>query len=96
MIDTLAEKILNKLKVMDARLDSIEKMTNFINTEREIMEDIRTSFVAFKELLLNQRQHFDNKVNDVKAEVQIQGIKTDDKLEDTKDKIKEVKDAIKR
>jgi len=90
----LTDQILNKIKIIADRLDSIEKTIQFINSEREILEDIRTSHIALKELLLNQRQHFDNKVDDVKSEVTIQGIKTKDKLEETQEQVENAKDKI--
>ncbi len=90
----LTEQILNKIKIIADRLDSIEKTIQFINSEREILEDIRTSHVSLKELLLNQRQHFDNKIGDVKSEVTIQGIKTEDKLEETQEKVENTRNRI--
>lgn len=90
------ERILDKLKIMDRRMDSLEKNVSFISTEREILEDIRTSFVALKELMLNQRDHHDNKMDDIKAEIQLSAIKTEDKLDDAKEKLEEVKDIIKQ
>ena len=101
MVDPLIEQILNRVKTIDSRLDSIEKQVSFIGTEREILEDVRVGQASLKELLLNHRTHLDNTVGDIKSEVIEQALKTEEKIdeniektEETKDKINEVKQAI--
>ncbi len=94
--DILSEQFLNKLKIIADRLDSIEKTLQFINSERSIMEDIRTSHVALKELMLNQREHTDNLFRDLRSELKIQSLKTVDKLEQTQEKTNEIHDKIEK
>lgn len=95
------EEILNKLKIIADRLDSIDKLLQFINSEREIIEDNRTSLAALKQMLENHREHIDHKVDDVKSDIQINAIKTEEKLDETQEKVEdnskkinEVKKAI--
>jgi uncharacterized protein YwqG len=90
----LLEQISNKQKIQDSRLDSLEKMARFQHSEREILEDVRNGQTSLKETLLNHREHIDNKIEDVKGEIIEQGIKTQEKAENTKDKIEEVKQIL--
>ncbi len=90
----ISEQILNKIKIIVDRLDSIEKTVQFINSEREILEDIRTSHVALKELMLNQREHTENLFKDVKSEVKIATIKSEEKSDELKEKVEDITNAI--
>jgi len=92
--DPVLEQILNYIKTIDSRLDSLEKQVTFIGTEREILEDVRSSQAALKELLLNHRTHIDNSVQDMKGEFIEQAIKTEEKLEETQDRVNDVKEII--
>lgn len=100
--DINIEQILNYIKSINSKLDSIDKQLTFIGTEREILEDVRVGQVGIKELLLNHRTHLDNKIDDVKGEVIEQNIKTgerienaSEKIENTNYKIDEVKKEVK-
>ena len=92
--DSFTEQLLDKIKVIADRLDSLEKTVQFINSERSILEDIRTSHVALKELMLNQREHTDNLFKDLKSELKIQSIRTVDKLEEAQEKTEEIHDKV--
>ena len=92
--DPVLEQILNRIKTIDSRLDSLEKQVTFIGTEREILEDVRVSQASLKELILNHRTHIDNSVKDVKAEFIEQQLKTEEKLDETQHRVDDIKETI--
>lgn len=100
-MEKLTEQILEKLKNMEKRLESIEKYLELIYQEREILEDLRISQAALKEQVSGHREHIDNIVSDVKSDISIQGVKTERKLEEARKtiehadkKVEEIKKAI--
>jgi len=104
-IDELKVRIFKLEDLIDKvvrRQDSIQKSLDLIYNDREILEDIQGSIRALHEVSLHSRQHVDNKVDDVKAEVREQGLKVEERVEKIKnsmeqnatDTIKTVEDNI--
>lgn len=57
------------------RVDGLQKSVDLLYQDREILEDMLGSIKSLQEVLLYSRQHVDNAVKDVKAEVIEQGLK---------------------
>ena len=94
MKDAILEQILNKLKVLADGQENIIRYLEKIDSEREIMEDIREGQVSLKEVVFNRTAHIDNVVKDVQTDIKIQGLKTEDKLEETKEKVEDTHKKI--
>lgn len=80
-------KFEDELKKGVRRVDQIQKSVDILYQDREILEDMQGSIQALKEVLLHNRQHIDNAVKDVKAEVIEQGAKVEDKVNQMKDTV---------
>jgi L-lysine 2,3-aminomutase len=82
-------KFEDELKKVVRRVDQIQKSVDILYQDREILEDMQGSIQALKEVLLHNRQHIDNAVKDVKAEVIEQSAKVEDKVNQMKDSVQD-------
>lgn len=72
------------IKKVIRRIDGLQKSVDLLYQDREILEDMQGSIKSLQEVLLYSRQHVDNAVKDVKAEVIEQGFKVEEKVQAVK------------
>lgn len=77
-------RLSDEFKKLIRRVDGLQKSVDLLYQDREILEDMQGSIKALQEVLLYNRQHIDNAVKEVKAEVIEQGLKVEDKVEKVK------------
>lgn len=63
------------------RVDSLHKSVDLMSQDREILEDIQATLVSFKSLLSSSREHTENMVKDVKADIAESSQQTQQKVE---------------
>jgi len=71
------------------RVDGLQKSVDLLYQDREILEDMQGSIKSLQEVLLYSRQHVDNAVKDVKAEVIEQGLKVEEKVQSVKETVED-------
>ena len=71
------------------RVDGLQKSVDLLYQDREILEDMQGSIKSLQEVLLYSRQHVDNAVKDVKAEVIEQGLKVEEKVQSVKETVQD-------
>jgi len=71
------------------RVDGLQKSVDLLYQDREILEDMQGSIKSLQEVLLYSRQHVDNAVKDVKAEVIEQSLKVEEKVQSVKETVED-------
>lgn len=88
-VQIVLARLEDEIKKVIRRVDGLQKSVDLLYQDREILEDMQGSIKSLQEVLLYSRQHVDNAVKDVKAEVIEQGFKVEEKVQAVKMSVEE-------
>ncbi len=88
-VQIVLARLEDEIKKVIRRVDGLQKSVDLLYQDREILEDMQGSIKSLQEVLLYSRQHVDNAVKDVKAEVIEQGFKVEEKVQAVKTSVED-------
>ncbi len=81
------ESALEEIKKCVRRVDQLQKTSDLIYEDRNILEDIQTSITALREGIHVNQQHQERVAKDVKAEVIERTLETQEKVKNVEKKV---------
>lgn len=83
------ENVVNELKKVNRRLETLQSSADLIYKDRELLEDIQASGQALKQIILLNQEHQDNNAQHVKADIKDVGVKVENKVDEVKNTMNE-------
>jgi predicted nucleic acid-binding Zn-ribbon protein len=83
------DKLSDAIYALDRRFGDLQRLIETMDEDRGILERIQTAIRSVEESVLSNKQHIDTIFKSLKLEVQVQGQRTEDKMDSVKDKVEE-------
>jgi hypothetical protein len=88
------DAVLEEVKKCVRRVDQLQKTSDLIYEDRNILEDMQASITALREGIHVNQQHQERVARDVKAEVIERGLEVKEKVENVEKKVEQKVDQV--